>query len=46
MNNQVDRIGDRADMLSTTLREEVSHYTQLFQSLLPNQRVLALNVWT
>ncbi len=35
MQNQVDGIGDMASMLNTSLREEVSNYSQLFRSYLP-----------
>ncbi|CCP04430.1 Methyl-accepting chemotaxis serine transducer [Erwinia amylovora Ea644] len=35
MQNQVDGIGDMASMFNTSLREEVSNYSQLFRSYLP-----------
>ncbi|BCQ41783.1 hypothetical protein ERHA54_43860 [Erwinia rhapontici] len=37
MDNQVDGIGDMASMFNTTLAEEVSNYTGLFQSFLPKR---------
>ncbi|MCQ4105636.1 Cache 3/Cache 2 fusion domain-containing protein [Erwinia persicina] len=37
MENQVNGIGDMASMFNTTLSEEVSNYTALFQSFLPKR---------
>lgn len=37
MDNQVDGIGDMASMFNTTLGEDVSNYTGLFQSFLPKR---------
>lgn len=40
MENQVNGIGDMAGMFNTTLAEEVSNYTGLFQSFLPKRFTL------